>query len=145
MKRLLIANEPKITVDFKEGKIFLSLNEEGFICKSDHPGLIAWLKAYAAKKTLPSQPLPLPKLTPFVLAVLTEMQKIPFGKTSSYKKLASAAKSPDAFRAAGGACRINPYPLLIPCHRVLKSDGTLGGFAYGLKMKERLLKFESSK
>jgi methylated-DNA-[protein]-cysteine S-methyltransferase len=140
----LIAQEPKITVELKEGAISLSLNEKGFICKTAHPKLIAWLKAYAAKKPLPPFPLPPPKASPFFSRVLSAMQKIPFGETFSYKKLAKAAKNPGAFRAVGSACRTNPYPLLIPCHRVLKSDGTLGGFAFGLKMKERLLKFEGA-
>jgi O-6-methylguanine DNA methyltransferase len=76
---------------------------------------------------------------------LLELQKIPFGETSTYQKLAIKTKNPKASRAVGNACGRNPFPLVIPCHRVLKSDGTLGGFAFGTPMKQNMLAFENDK
>jgi methylated-DNA-[protein]-cysteine S-methyltransferase len=69
---------------------------------------------------------------------------VPYGKTISYQQLAAKAGSPQAHRAAGSACANNPLPIVIPCHRVLKSDGTLGGFGGGLLVKRRLLDIEKS-
>jgi methylated-DNA-[protein]-cysteine S-methyltransferase len=69
---------------------------------------------------------------------------VPYGKTISYQQLAAKAGSPQAHRAAGSACAHNPLPIVIPCHRVLKSDGTLGGFGGGLLVKRRLLDIEKS-
>lgn len=72
------------------------------------------------------------------------LARIPYGKTISYKQLAAKAGSPQAHRAAGSACAHNPLPIVIPCHRVLKSDGALGGFGGGLLVKRRLLDIEKS-
>jgi len=69
-------------------------------------------------------------------------QKIPFGQVWSYKKLACKIKKNNAFRAAGLALGKNPVIILIPCHRVIKSDGSLGGFSSGLHYKKKLLKIE---
>ena len=80
--------------------------------------------------------------TPFQLRVWIAMAKIPFGETISYKELAIQAKSPRAFRAVGGACHNNPLPLVIPCHRVLGSQGQLTGFGGGVAMKKCLLHLE---
>lgn len=70
------------------------------------------------------------------------MQKIPFGSTMSYQEVAQAAGSPRAARAVGGACNRNPFPLLVPCHRVIQANGKIGGFALDLEIKRRLLEFE---
>ncbi|HEX3737107.1 MAG TPA: methylated-DNA--[protein]-cysteine S-methyltransferase [Solirubrobacterales bacterium] len=67
---------------------------------------------------------------------------IPFGETRTYTDLAREAGNARAVRAAGSACSRNPIPLVVPCHRVLRSDGSLGGYAGGLEMKERLLELE---
>jgi methylated-DNA-[protein]-cysteine S-methyltransferase len=75
---------------------------------------------------------------------LLALAKVPYGKTISYKTLAERAGSPQAFRAAGSACANNPLPIVIPCHRVLKADGTLGGFGGGLPMKRQLLDLEKA-
>lgn len=80
----------------------------------------------------------------------TELQKkvwraisdIPYGKTISYKQLAEASGSPAAVRAAGTICGLNRLILIIPCHRILKSDGGLGGYVYGTKIKQSLLEHE---
>ena len=83
--------------------------------------------------------------TPFQTKVWNAMRKIPYGETRSYKWLAQKAGSPQKARAAGQACGSNPLPILIPCHRVIKTDGSLGGFGGGLHIKRRLLRIESKK
>jgi methylated-DNA-[protein]-cysteine S-methyltransferase len=80
----------------------------------------------------------------FNLKVLRATAKIPFGSVSTYKNMATAAGSPRAARAAGNALHNNPIPLVVPCHRVLYSDGGLGGYGGGLPMKEYLLKLEGA-
>ena len=75
-------------------------------------------------------------------AVWQELTKIPYGKTISYAEMAKRAGHPAAVRAIGSACGANPIPLILPCHRVIASDGTLGGFAWGLPYKEKLLATE---
>jgi methylated-DNA-[protein]-cysteine S-methyltransferase len=78
----------------------------------------------------------------FVRRVLTETAAIPFGETRSYAEVAAAAGSPRAFRAAGSALGANPIPIVVPCHRVLRSGGALGGYGGGLAVKRRLLEIE---
>lgn len=80
--------------------------------------------------------------TPFQLKVWKALRRIPFGRTSSYGQIAKMVGHPGASRAIGGACGANPIPLFVPCHRVLASDGRLGGFGGGLAMKEQLLSNE---
>lgn len=75
---------------------------------------------------------------------LKMLARVPYGKTISYRQLAARAGSPQAHRAAGSACANNPLPLVIPCHRVLRSDGSLGGFGGGLMVKRRLLEVEKT-
>ncbi|HBG62124.1 MAG: hypothetical protein A2Y03_08830 [Omnitrophica WOR_2 bacterium GWF2_38_59] len=81
-------------------------------------------------------------LTRFQWQVLEQTAKIPFGETRSYKWVAEKIGRPKAFRAVGQALRRNPYPVIIPCHRVVKEDGTLGGYAGGPsdKKEELILK-----
>ena len=67
---------------------------------------------------------------------------IPFGKTITYGQQASNIKKPKAFRAVGSANGKNPIPIIVPCHRVVASDGSLGGYSLGLKMKKQLLALE---
>lgn len=81
--------------------------------------------------------------TAFQEAVWQELQKIPHGETRSYAEIAAAIGKPKAVRAVGSANGANNVAVLIPCHRVVRSDGTMGGYAYGLDIKERLLKKES--
>ena len=80
--------------------------------------------------------------TAFQQAVWRELQRIPSGETRSYAEIAAAVGKPAAVRAAGSANGANNVAVLIPCHRVIRSDGTLGGYAYGLQIKEELLKRE---
>ncbi|MET0180162.1 MAG: methylated-DNA--[protein]-cysteine S-methyltransferase [Novosphingobium sp.] len=84
------------------------------------------------------------KGTAFQEAVWRELRRIPPGETRSYAQLAAAAGYPGAVRAAGSANGANAVAVLIPCHRVIRSDGTLGGYAYGLEIKRTLLERERS-
>jgi methylated-DNA-[protein]-cysteine S-methyltransferase len=91
-------------------------------------------------------PLALDGLAPFVRKVLTACRKIPSGKTVSYSQLAKIIGKPGASRAVGNALAKNPIPLIIPCHRVIRHDGSLGNFSAigGTILKKRLLTLERS-
>jgi methylated-DNA-[protein]-cysteine S-methyltransferase len=73
---------------------------------------------------------------------LRAIDRIPYGKTRSYTEIARSAGNERAVRAAGTACGANPIPIVVPCHRVLRSSGGLGGYGGGLPMKEALLDLE---
>jgi methylated-DNA-[protein]-cysteine S-methyltransferase len=90
-------------------------------------------------------PLDLGGVGPFHRKVLLRCRAIPFGETRTYAALAREAGSPKAFRAVGHAMATNPIPIVIPCHRVVGSDGSLRGFGGGLPMKERLLRMEGAR
>jgi AraC family transcriptional regulator of adaptative response/methylated-DNA-[protein]-cysteine methyltransferase len=102
-------------------------------------------QAVAALQAWIEQPhaAPLPRLdlvgTEFQRRVWQAIARIPAGKVISYAELARAAGRPRAIRAAAQACGANPVPLLVPCHRVIASDGSLGGFGGGLRLKRKLL------
>jgi AraC family transcriptional regulator of adaptative response/methylated-DNA-[protein]-cysteine methyltransferase len=104
--------------------------------------------AVAALRAWIDQPhaAPLPRLdlvgTEFQRRVWQAIARIPAGKVISYAELARAAGRPRAIRAAAQACGANPVPLLVPCHRVIASDGSLGGFGGGLPLKRKLLACE---
>lgn len=83
--------------------------------------------------------------TPFQQQVWKALIKIPGGKTISYAAIARQIKNPKAVRAVGGAVGANPVPILIPCHRVIASNGTIGGYSGGLAIKKKLLKAENIK
>jgi methylated-DNA-[protein]-cysteine S-methyltransferase len=80
----------------------------------------------------------------FRRAVLTHLQAIPYGATESYARVAKASGNPTAVRAAASACSHNPVPLVIPCHRVVRTDGTIGGYRGGVEAKRSLLAMESA-
>ena len=82
--------------------------------------------------------------TEFQIKVWNEIAKIPKGKTKSYKEIAKAIGRPKSYRAVANACGKNPYVPEIPCHRVIRSDGKLGGYSGtgGIKKKAKLLRAE---
>lgn len=80
--------------------------------------------------------------TDFQKSVWKALLKIPYGKTCSYKDLSKMISKPKAMRAVGTAVGKNHFLIIIPCHRVIKNDGTLGDFAYGPHVKKALLKIE---
>ena len=81
-------------------------------------------------------------MTIFARKVYAVVSKIPLGQVRSYKWVAQKAGKPKAYRAVGTILKNNPYPLIIPCHRVVKNDLTLGGYALGRRNKEILLGLE---
>ena len=80
--------------------------------------------------------------TPFRLQVWKELEKVPYGETTTYKRLAEAIGRPGAYHAVGGAVGANPLGIVVPCHRVIGTNGSLTGYAWWLPMKEALLELE---
>jgi len=97
---------------------------------------------FAGRRRAFDVPLDLSLAGPFGRDVLEACARIPFGTTSSYLAVAAGAGRPSAARATGNALGANPVPIVVPCHRVLRSGGGLGGYTGGLAIKERLLTLE---
>jgi methylated-DNA-[protein]-cysteine S-methyltransferase len=112
----------------------------------DHPilsGLIEQLDLYFSGEPVRfSVPLDPAYGTPFRRRVWEQLTFIPWGETRSYGEIATAVGNTRASRAVGTANKNNPIPILIPCHRVIKADGSLGGYNSGLDIKRRLLALE---
>jgi methylated-DNA-[protein]-cysteine S-methyltransferase len=105
--------------------------------------IVAWLKAYSLRKPIPLNfPLDQEGLTAFQQHGLKQLCSIPWGKVQSYGEIAKKLGNEQFARAVGSICKKNPWPLFVPCHRVIASGNKLGGFAYGLSMKKLLLEFE---
>ena len=119
---------PKATIE--HGGAQLSALVEGAVAAVEHPG------------AMPRLPLDIAG-TAFQQAVWQELMKIPPGETRTYTQIAAAVGKPRAVRATGSANGANRVAVLIPCHRVIRTDGSMGGYAYGLPIKEELLKRES--
>lgn len=150
-----IALEPNIHVTItttRDGIQELTLKEsqKGFVCTLEEgpftKDLLAWLNSYA-KKQAQSHCLPylIEHLPLFTKKVLKYLQTLNFGTTTSYGQIAEDLQEFKAARAIGQACGRNPIPLLIPCHRVLRANQALGGFAFGTNVKKILLDFEAVK
>jgi methylated-DNA-[protein]-cysteine S-methyltransferase len=104
-----------------------------------------WLDRYFAGGTEPfNQALDLRLARGFRLAVLERLRNVPYGSTISYAGLAARVEAPRAVRAVGTACATNPLPLLVPCHRVVRSDGSTGSYLGGPEVKVRLLALEGA-
>ena len=102
--------------------------------------IIAWLEGWQ-----PNLQLPLDlRATAFQLKVWSALQAIPRGETRSYKQIAAAIGNPKASRAVASACASNPVALVIPCHRVVRSNGQLGGYRWGIDRKRALLEAEGA-
>ncbi|UFU06389.1 methylated-DNA--[protein]-cysteine S-methyltransferase [Ruania halotolerans] len=97
---------------------------------------------FAGRRRRFDVPLDLSLATGFRRRVLEQLPMIDYGRTASYAEVARAAGSERAMRAVGSACATNPVPLLVPCHRVVRSDGALGGYRGGLPAKKALLALE---
>lgn len=82
--------------------------------------------------------------TQFQRKVWDELRTIPYGKTITYKQLAEQVGAPKAHRAVATACKLNPMPVIIPCHRVVPSSGGIGNYALGVEMKKALLDREKA-
>ena len=97
---------------------------------------------FEGKRSGFSLPLDLKEATNFQKRVWEVLQGIPYGTTMSYAQMARKIGRPEAVRAVGNACGANPVPIIIPCHRVVRSDGTLGGYTSGLDVKKALIEHE---
>lgn len=149
------------------GSFFVGLTEKGAVClfsfanglkARDH--LEAWQKKWPncdfvrddpATATVVRHVFESPRSlkillvgTAFQQAVWRAIAAIPAGQVTTYAALARAIKNPRAVRAVGTACGANPVPILVPCHRIIASDGTLGGFGGGLPLKKALLQVEGA-
>jgi methylated-DNA-[protein]-cysteine S-methyltransferase len=137
-------NGPHISIhiELQDGEILSSRLSlcDAFTCTGATPHLLEWLTLYSQGQ---STPLPFHTGTPFQRKVMQAMSQIPFGQTVSYKELAEQCDTPRGARAIGNACNRNPFPLLVPCHRVIHSDGRIDGFALDIEIKKRLLEFEA--
>lgn len=106
-----------------------------------HAIILEFTEYFAGKRSIFTIPL-VPKGTDFQKTVWQELVKIPYGTVISYKELAAKISNPKAMRAVGSANGKNPLPIIIPCHRVIQGDQTLGGYSGGLKVKMQLLTLE---
>ncbi len=152
LKNVFVASTERgvCMVDFlKSEKVFLSRLKERFPGKiirdnQKNRNLLNELKKYL-KGELQRFDCKLDfRGTPFQKRVWSALAKIPYGQTRSYKEIAQAIGHPKAFRAVGNANGQNSIPLIIPCHRVIKNNGGLGGFGHGVKVKKQLLDFEKA-
>jgi AraC family transcriptional regulator, regulatory protein of adaptative response / methylated-DNA-[protein]-cysteine methyltransferase len=113
--------------------------------RRDDTGMQSWkdalLRQMRGEKLNPSLPLDI-QATAFQRKVWTHLQSIPFGKTESYGQVAKAIKHPTAFRAVARACATNPVAVAIPCHRVVRENGEMGGYRWGVERKKSLLEME---
>lgn len=113
--------------------------------RRDRNGLAQWVRAFLRhlEGRQPHLDLPLDvQGTAFQCRVWEELRHIPYGQTRSYGEVARALGRPEAARAVARACATNPVPLVVPCHRVVRGDGELGGYRLGLKRKRALLEKE---
>ena len=161
-----------VRVDSPIGSLRLASTDDGIayveLPHADGRGLAGWLRRVApdakcvegyapnrqaireiqeyleGKRTEFGLPLDL-RGTPFQLEVWSSLREIPYGETRSYAEIARALGRPDAVRAVGAANGANPLALVVPCHRVIGSDGRLAGYAGGLSLKARLLAMEQSR
>ena len=159
------------TIDTPVGPLLLAATGEGLVrvayAAEDHDTVLGQLAAsvsprvlraparldgaareleeyFAGRRTGFDLPLDLRLSTGFRRLVLAQLPGIAYGTTASYAAMAAAAGSPRAVRAAGTACATNPLPVVVPCHRVIKSDGTLGRYVGGAAAKQALLTMEGA-
>jgi methylated-DNA-[protein]-cysteine S-methyltransferase len=141
---LLVADSQGLRqLSFESSKRAASVQPDWSEGKAPFTEVIRQLRAYFGGE-LKVFDLPLaPEGTEFQLLVWNSLRTIPYGETISYAQLAQSIGNPRAVRAVGLANGCNPIPIIIPCHRVIGSDGSLTGFGGGLPNKKRLLALES--
>jgi methylated-DNA-[protein]-cysteine S-methyltransferase len=159
------------TVDSPVGTLLLAATDDGLIRvafeREDHDAVLVSLaekvsprimlapgrldpaarqlsEYFAGNRQLFDLPLDLRLSTGFRRNVLAHLRQIAYGHTESYAEVAVATGSPRAVRAVGTACATNPLPVVVPCHRVVRSDGTPGRYAGGASVKQSLLALESA-
>lgn len=118
----------------------LSSNENKLMKHTKH-----WLDAYFSGEKPSITELSLkPQVTPYQKKVLEILKTIPYGKTITYQEIANQLETKSSARAVGGAVGRNPISILIPCHRVIGTNGSLTGYAGGLPLKKALLSLENN-
>jgi methylated-DNA-[protein]-cysteine S-methyltransferase len=159
------------TLDTPLGSLLLAATPAGLLrvayASEGHDGVLATLAARVSPRVLraPGQlddvarqlddyfagrrrsfdvPLDMQLAHGFRRDVLAQLRTIAYGRTASYATVAAAAGSPRAVRAVGTACATNPLPIVVPCHRVVRSDGSLGGYLGGVTAKQTLLSLEAA-
>ena len=142
--RMLVAATAKgvCRLSFEEGEEALRVRFPNAELRKGGEDFAAMVEAVVAAVEAPGLPNSVPldvRGTAFQEAVWRELRAIPPGETRSYAQIAAAAGNPRAVRAAGSANGANAVAVLVPCHRVIRSDGSLGGYAYGLEIKRKLL------
>lgn len=151
--------------DCSLGRLLVAMTEQGVCCvdiddndaaleayllreypaafiQRDHPLMTEWVEQFLAflNGWQPHFDLPLDvQATAFQLKVWQTLLAIPYGETRSYREIAEAIGEPNAVRAVANACAANPVPLVVPCHRVIRSNGDLGGYGLGVERKRALL------
>lgn len=149
--RMLIAATDKgvCSIQFgrSDGELIEGLKREFpfAVRKPDEGGLQAWVEAVLSKMTGKELNTALPldiRATAFQRRVWTYLQSIPFGTTESYGQVAKAIGRPSASRAVARACATNPVAVAIPCHRVVREDGGISGYRWGVERKKALLEME---
>lgn len=99
---------------------------------------------FAGRRSRFEAPLDLRLSHGFRRVVLSHLPEIGYGRTASYAAIAKASGNPKAVRAVGSACASNPLPIVVPCHRVVRSDGSIGQYVGGVAAKEALLRLEAA-
>lgn len=131
-------------IGFPEGKGVIAVQDSWQENPKAYPCAVKQLGEYFEGKRKNFDLQLKPSGTPFQLDVLDALRQIPYGQTASYQDIANTVGRPKAVRAVGAANGRNPLPIVIPCHRVIGSDGSLTGFGGGLPAKQYLLALESS-
>jgi methylated-DNA-[protein]-cysteine S-methyltransferase len=159
------------TIDTPVGPLLLAATEQGLVrvayTRQDYDAILADLATvvsprilnaprrldevsrqmeeyFARRRTVFDLPLDLRLSKGFRRMVLAHLPEIAYGHTESYAQVAAAAGSPKAVRAVGTACATNPLPVVVPCHRVVRSDGSFGGYVGGPDAKRALLTLEAT-
>ncbi|WP_220092220.1 methylated-DNA--[protein]-cysteine S-methyltransferase [Helicobacter sp. 16-1353] len=135
----IIANKNALLVVSKINLLDSNINPNEITNKTKNQ-----LESYF-NKNLKNFDLPLnPQGSNFNKKVWNELIKIPFGEVKSYKQIAQNINNPNAYRAVGNANNKNPILIIIPCHRVIKNDGSIGGYALEINIKKQLLELENN-
>jgi methylated-DNA-[protein]-cysteine S-methyltransferase len=159
------------TIDTPVGTLLLAATEQGLLriayAREDHDAVLARLaevvspriltaparldsvarqveEYFAGRRRVFDLPLDFRLSKGFRRNVLAHLPEIAYGRTESYAEVAAAAGSPKAVRAVGTACATNPLPVVVPCHRVVRSDGSFGGYVGGPEAKQMLLTLEAA-
>ncbi|MCC7354491.1 MAG: methylated-DNA--[protein]-cysteine S-methyltransferase [Anaerolineae bacterium] len=138
-------NLPRPTLEAALARVLAEYPHARLLPEDEVAGVVLQIRQYLDGKRATFQvAIDLSGHTPFQLRVWETALGIPYGETRSYAWVAQQIGKPRAARAVGQALGANPVPMIVPCHRVLASDGSLGGYGGGLPMKERLLTMEGA-